>query len=157
MKLGDVVTARGPLGTFRIRSPLSTPLLFVARGTGFAPIKAMIEQQLKLAPDRDMLLFWGVTDTGDFYDLEELTAWAASDAHFRATMTARSDSIGFRAPVGVKFHKGTVYEALAESGLYLGSRDAYVAGPSKTVAAVVEALLKKGAPLEHVLVDSYGL
>ena len=103
MKLGDVGTARGPLVTFRIRSPLSTPLLFVARGTGFAPIKAMIEQQLTLAPDREMLLYWGVTDTGDFYDLEELTVWAASDPHFRATLTARHDSLGFRAPVGVRF------------------------------------------------------
>jgi NAD(P)H-flavin reductase len=104
-----------------------------------------------------MLLFWGVTDTGDFYDLENLTAWAASDPHFRATLTARNDSLGFRAPVGVKFHTGTVYQALAESELDLVSRDAYVAGPSKTVAAVVEALLKKGVPLEHILVDSYGL
>ena len=157
MKMGDVVTARGPLGTFRIRSPLTTPLLFVARGTGFAPIKAMIEQQLRLNPAREMLLFWGVTDTGDFYDLEELTAWAASDSHFRATLTARHDSLGFRAPVGLRFHKGTVYEALVESELDIRLRDAYVAGPSKTVAAVVEVLLKKGVPLEHVLVDSYGI
>jgi len=117
----------------------------------------MIEQQIKLAPTREMLLFWGVTDTDDFYDLEELTAWAASDPHFRATLTARHDSLGFHAPVGVKFHMGTVYQALAESGLDLVSRDAYVAGPPKTVAAVVEALLKKGVTLEHVLVDSYGL
>jgi CDP-4-dehydro-6-deoxyglucose reductase len=157
MNVGDVVTARGPLGAFRIRSPLSTPLLFVARGPGFAPIKAMIEQQLKLDPARDMLLFWGVTDTGDFYDLEVLTAWAASDPRFRATLTARNDSLGFRAPAGVRFHKGTVYEALAESELNLVSRDGYVAGPSKTVAAIVEVLLKKGVPLEHILVDSYGV
>lgn len=88
------------------------PLLFVPRGTGFAPIKAMIEQQLILDPNRDMLLFWGVTDTGDFYDLEELTAWAVSDQHFRATLTARHDSLGFRAPTGVSFHLGTVYETL---------------------------------------------
>ena len=157
MKVGDVVTARGPLGAFRIRSPLSTPLLFVTRGTGFAPIKAMIEQQLKLDPNRDMVLFWGVTATDDFYDLEDLTVWAVSDPRFQVTLTARSDSLGFRAPAGMRFQKGTVYEALAESELDLRSRDAYVAGPSKTVAAVVRALLKKGMPLEHILVDSYGI
>jgi NAD(P)H-flavin reductase len=151
------LAARGSLGAFRIRSPLSTPLLFVARGTGFAPIKAMIEQQLTLASDREMVLFWGVTDTNDFYDLEDLTAWAASDPRFWATLTARHDSLGFRAPVGLRFHKGTVYEALVESELDIRLRDAYVAGPSKTVAVVVEVLLKKGVPLEHVLVDSYGI
>jgi NAD(P)H-flavin reductase len=41
-------------------------------------------------------------------------------------------------------HMGTVYQALAENELDLRSRDAYVAGPAKTVAAVVEVLLKKG-------------
>ncbi len=156
MKVGDVVTARGPLGAFRIRSPLSTPLLFVARGTGFSPIKAMIEQQLKLDPNRDMALFWGVTDSGDFYDLEDLRAWAASDPHFQATLTARNDSSGLCMPAGVAFRPGTVYDALAASELNLATRDAYVAGPSKTVGAVVEVLLKKGMSSDHILVDSYG-
>jgi NAD(P)H-flavin reductase len=41
-------------------------------------------------------------------------------------------------------HMGTVYQALAENELDLRLRDAYVAGPAKTVAAVVEVLLKKG-------------
>ncbi|MEX2490590.1 MAG: FAD-binding oxidoreductase [Nitrospirales bacterium] len=157
MKVGDVVTARGPLGAFRIRSPLSTPLLFVARGTGFAPIKAMIEHQLTLAPDRDIALFWGVTDTNDFYELEQISSWAASDRNFHATLTARCVASEFQAPAGVAFQAGTVYEILAASCLDLGGRDAYVAGPSKTVNAVVEALLKKGLSRERILVDSYGL
>lgn len=157
MKAGDVVTARGPLGAFRIRSPLSTPLLFVARGTGFAPIKAMIEQQLRLDRNRDMVLFWGVTDTADFYDLDALKTWVATDPHFQATLTARSDSSGLRVPVGVTFRTGTVYEALAASNLDLAGRDSYVAGPAKTVAAVVEVLVKKGVSSDHILVDSYGV
>ncbi len=54
-------------------------------------------------------------------------------------------------------HMGTVYQALAENELDLRSRGAYVAGPAKTVAAVVEVLLKKGVSSEHILVDSYGV
>ncbi len=76
MEVGDVLTVRGPLGHFVIRSPLDRPLLLVARGTGFAPIKAMIEQQLQLTPRRDLILFWGVTDTDDFYELDLLQRWA---------------------------------------------------------------------------------
>jgi CDP-4-dehydro-6-deoxyglucose reductase len=44
MKAGDSVRVRGPLGSFTMRSPVDRPLLFVAGGTGFAPIEALIER-----------------------------------------------------------------------------------------------------------------
>ena len=65
--VGDVVAARGPLGSFTMRSPGGRPVVFVARGTGFAPIKALLEQQVEMFSDREMVLFWGVTSSEDFY------------------------------------------------------------------------------------------
>ncbi len=58
LHFGSTVEARGPLGRFPIHSEPDTPLVFVGGGTGFAPIKAMMEQQLTLDPHRDMVLFW---------------------------------------------------------------------------------------------------
>jgi len=156
MRVGDVLDGRGPLGNFCVRSPIDTPLLFVARGVGFAPIKAMIEQQLKLVPDRDIALFWGVTDTSDFYHLNDLQTWATSNANFYCVLTARADLVGFKAPIGVIFQLGTVYNALATSLIDLSMRDAYVAGPRKTVQAVVDVLVRKGIPRDRILVDAYG-
>ena len=57
-------------------------------------------------------------------DARPSTRRPASDPLFRATLKARHDFLGFRAPVGVRFHIGTVYQALAESELDLGPRDA---------------------------------
>lgn len=156
MKVGDVLTVRGPLGHFVVRSPLDKPLLFVARGTGFAPIKAMIEQQLKLSPERDLALFWGVTDTSDLYELDLLASWAKHNPNFHGVLTARTGSAGFTAPPGLAFRPGTCYDALAASSLHVANRDVYVAGPRKTVQAVLNVLLQKGVPRERILVDSFG-
>ncbi|MCA1776991.1 MAG: 4Fe-4S dicluster domain-containing protein [Loktanella sp.] len=55
MRVGDKLRARGPLGAFTLRSAPDVPLLFVAGGTGFAPIHALVEQQARFQPARDMV------------------------------------------------------------------------------------------------------
>jgi len=156
MREGDILRARGPLGAFRVSSPVDVPLLFVARGTGFAPIKAMIEQQLLLTPVRDIVLFWGVTDSDDFYALDVLVSWASAAIGFTAVLTARHVEADFRAPAGVEIEAGTVYDAIGRTSLPLLGRDAYVAGPGKTVNLVVRALKEKGLDPGRISVDAYG-
>ncbi|MEX0828604.1 MAG: FAD-binding oxidoreductase [Haliea sp.] len=56
MKVGDQLQARGPLGNFTLRSVPDVPLLFIAGGTGLAPVLALLEQQVQLFPERDMVL-----------------------------------------------------------------------------------------------------
>jgi CDP-4-dehydro-6-deoxyglucose reductase len=156
MREGDVLRARGPLGVFRVSSPVDVPLLFVARGTGFAPIKAMIEQQLLLTPDRDIVLFWGVTDSEDFYEFDVIADWASTAPGFAAVLTARHMARDFRAPEGVAIEEGTVYDAIARTTFSLAARDAYVAGPRKTVNLVVRTLRDKGLEQDRIQVDTYG-
>lgn len=155
-KAGEVLTARGPVGHFRLHSALKTPLLFIARGTGFAPIKAMIEQVLALKSNRDIILFWGVTDTADFYELDLLEHWIAENPSFHCTLTARTTQAGFHPPTGAAFESGTVYAALAKSGERLVDRDVYMAGPIKTMQESLRTLAALGMPREQMLADSYG-
>jgi CDP-4-dehydro-6-deoxyglucose reductase len=155
-KVGEVVTARGPLGAFTMRSPSDRPLVFVARGTGFAPIKALIEQQLSLMPQRPMQVFWGATSSGDFYALDVIAEWLHTNPHLRCTLVARSFDEGFSAPKGVVTATGRVSEAVAASGLDLSSHDAYVAGPRHTIVDCVAALQRRGVVLDRIFVDSYG-
>jgi len=155
-KVGDQITARGPIGNFRLRSARETPLAFVARGTGFAPIKAMIEQVLAIEPGRDIQLFWGVTDTSDFYQLDLLERWMAANPGLRCTLTARTTRPGFTVPSGAKFIEGTVYSALDQSAEALTNRDVYMAGPTKTMHESLRVLAGKGIARERILVDAYG-
>jgi CDP-4-dehydro-6-deoxyglucose reductase len=153
--VGDVVTTRGPAGAFTMRSPGDRPLVFVARGTGFAPIKAIMEQQLQMFPERPMALFWGVTESEDFYAIETLEQWLRQDPNLHMTLVARRFD-GFRAPDGSATVSGRVSDAVASSGLDLAGYDAYVAGPRHTVVDVVAALQQRGVQLDRILADSYG-
>jgi CDP-4-dehydro-6-deoxyglucose reductase len=154
--VGDVVAARGPLGSFTMRSPGGRPVAFVARGTGFAPIKALLEQQVELFPDRQMVLFWGATSSDDFYELGHLTELLTSAPNLSVTLVARRYSPSFVAPPHVAIATGRVSDAVAASGLDLASSDAYVAGPRLTVVDCVASLAGLGVDRSRIFVDSYG-
>ena len=156
-KVGDVVTARGPLGAFTMRSAPDQPLVFVARGTGFAPLKALIEQQLAMFPAREMHLFWGATTSADFYDLDAISAWLEADPNLRCTLVARSFDAGFVVPPGARTTLGRVSDEIAASGLDLSGFDAYVAGPRITVRDSIAALGALGVAADRIYADSYGV
>ena len=156
-KVGDVVTARGPLGAFTMRSAPDRPLVFVARGTGFAPLKALIEQQLAMFPKREMHLFWGATASADFYDLDAIADWLRTDPNLRVTLVARSLDAGAVLPDGAEVRVGRVSDAVAASGLDLSGFDAYVAGPRVTVRDSVSALEGRGVATDRIFADSYGV
>ncbi|MCQ2036328.1 FAD-binding oxidoreductase [Stutzerimonas kunmingensis] len=157
MKVGDHVHARGPLGTFTMRSPIDRPLLFIAGGTGFAPIEALIEQQLKLSPQRDMVLVWGVGDARDFYALDTLEDWSLADKNLRILLAAQRGLDTYTLPAGITTITNSVIDALHAPGLALAGRDAYVAGPPVMMPAVVAALAQEGIDHERIRVDSFGL
>jgi len=58
MKERDILRFEGPLGTFFLREESDKPIVFVASGTGFAPIKAVIEHALHQGIERQMTLYW---------------------------------------------------------------------------------------------------
>jgi len=67
MKERDILRMEGPLGTFFLREESAKPIVFVASGTGFAPIKAMIESALFKGVRRPMTLYWGGRRPKDLY------------------------------------------------------------------------------------------
>ena len=108
LKPGDAVQARGPLGHFTLSSEPATPLVFVAGGTGFAPVKAMIEQQLSLDPKREMLLFWGVGVREDIYETDAIAGWAQRDASLRITVAVDHGPLPDGLPAGIEAVSGGV-------------------------------------------------
>jgi CDP-4-dehydro-6-deoxyglucose reductase len=156
MKEGDLVQARGPLGAFTMRSPHDRPLLFVAGGAGFAPVKALIERQLELDRQRDMLLVWGVPDLSDFYGLDLLEAWNWQDTRLRIVLAAERGLGAFTTPAGITLVEGRVTDALRAGGGPLGGRDVYVAGSPAMIRSVLEVLRGAGIPADRIHVDSFG-
>jgi CDP-4-dehydro-6-deoxyglucose reductase, E3 len=71
MKERDILRFEGPFGIFFLREDSDKPIILLASGTGFAPIKAMVEHALHKQLGRPMSLYWGCRARADLY-LNEL-------------------------------------------------------------------------------------
>lgn len=74
LKEGDLLRFKGPLGNFKLRKS-KDPVIFVCTGTGFAPIKAILEEFTKNKDSRDIYLYWGNRLATDFYLLQQIDRW----------------------------------------------------------------------------------
>ncbi len=156
-RVGDLVVGRGPAGHFTMRSPLERPLIFVAGGTGFAPVKALIEQQFAEGHERRMLLVWGVSDAMDFYELDIIENWLDDHPLFDCTLAATSWPVQVHVPARASIFTGLVSDAIASCGLDLSDYDAYVAGPAVAIVNVAASLGERGVAHQRILADSFGL
>lgn len=75
MKERDILRFEGPLGTFFLREDSEKPIVFVASGTGFAPIKSIIEHALRKGISRPMTLYWGGRRPKDLYMNDLAKSW----------------------------------------------------------------------------------
>jgi CDP-4-dehydro-6-deoxyglucose reductase, E3 len=77
MKERDILRFEGPQGTFFLREDSAKPIVFVASGTGFAPIKSIIEHAIHKGIARPMTLYWGGRRPRDLYMHALAAGWAA--------------------------------------------------------------------------------
>jgi CDP-4-dehydro-6-deoxyglucose reductase, E3 len=75
LKEKDILRFEGPMGSFFLREDSKKPIIFVAAGTGFAPIKAIIEQMRLKQIDRSIHLYWGGRRSSDLYMDELCRLW----------------------------------------------------------------------------------
>src|SRR6266480_1586085 len=75
LKVRDLLRFEGPLGTFFLREESDKPIVMVASGTGFAPIKAMCESALERGMKRPITLYWGCRAKRDLYLLDMPASW----------------------------------------------------------------------------------
>jgi CDP-4-dehydro-6-deoxyglucose reductase len=67
MKEREILRFEGPLGTFFLREDSDRPVILLASGTGFAPIKAIVEHAIYKGIRRPMALYWGGRTRSDLY------------------------------------------------------------------------------------------
>ncbi|PHV07610.1 CDP-6-deoxy-delta-3,4-glucoseen reductase [Janthinobacterium sp. BJB412] len=83
MKERDILRFEGPLGTFFVREDSDKPMVLLASGTGFAPIKAIVEHLIHAKSERGMTLYWGGRRPQDLYMDALCRQWAAQLPNFR--------------------------------------------------------------------------
>jgi CDP-4-dehydro-6-deoxyglucose reductase len=75
LKVRDLLRFEGPLGSFYLREDSVKPIVMVASGTGFAPIKAICEHARDKKIARPITLYWGCRLKRDLYQLEVAQSW----------------------------------------------------------------------------------
>jgi len=83
MKERDILRFEGPLGTFFLREESAKPIVLLASGTGFAPVKALVEHMIHLKSERPVTLYWGGRRPQDLYMHELCEQWARELPWFR--------------------------------------------------------------------------
>lgn len=124
MKERDILRLQGPLGTFFLREESQKPIVFVASGTGFAPIKAIIEHAFYNSVKRPMVLYWGGRRPKDLYMNELPEKWAAEQPQFKYVPVI-SDGLPEDAWQG---RTGFVHRAVMEDFPDLSQHQVYACG-----------------------------
>lgn len=75
MKIREILRVEGPLGSFFLRDNIDRPIIFLASGTGFAPIQAIIERMMENGSTQTCVLYWGGRRPQDLYLDEKAKQW----------------------------------------------------------------------------------
>ena len=81
LKVRDILRFNGPHGGFYLREDSDKPMILLAGGTGFAPIKAIVEHAIAEKCQRPMYIYWGAKARVDLYQNSLPERWAAENAH----------------------------------------------------------------------------
>ena len=151
MKEGDEVRFEGPLGGFYLREESKRPIIFMGGGTGFAPLKGILEHAFAEGLDNPMALYWGARARADLY-LDALPAgWAAERENFAytAVLSAPGEGDEWRGPTG------HVPEAVVADHPDLSGYDLYMSGPPAMIEAAKQLFLAHGLPQDRLYSDAF--
>jgi CDP-4-dehydro-6-deoxyglucose reductase len=152
LKEKDILRFEGPLGSFFLREDSKKPIIFLAAGTGFAPIKSIIEQMQAKKIDRSIYLYWGGRRPSDLYLSDLCKTWEKEIPNFQY-IPVISDGLPEDAWQG---RTGFVHKAVIEDHPNLKDFQVYACGaPVMVNAARTDFSAKCQLPEEEFFADSF--
>ena len=146
-KANDLLRLNGPLGTFFLRNLAQLNLVFLATGTGIAPVKAMLESLAGMATEeapQSVTVFWGGRTTADLYfDVQGIT-----EGHQFVPVLSRSDTNWVGA-------KGYVQNAYLATKPDLGKAVVYACGSDAMIRSARASLLAAGLLETRFFADAF--
>ena len=150
MKERDILRIKGPLGTFFLREDSDKPIIFVASGTGFAPIKAIIEHALYVGIKRPMYFYWGARKLADLYMLDKAREWEARGIKFIPVLSEAAPEDQWQG------RSGYVHEAVMADYADLSGYQVYACGaPVVVEAAHRDYTTQRKLPNEEFFSDAF--
>lgn len=151
MKEKTMWRIRGPLGTFFLREDSDRPVILVGGGTGFAPIKGILEHAFATGFDKPMHLYWGVRARRDLY-LDELPRqWSREHGNFSYTPVLSEPMPGD----DWSGDTGYVTNAVIKRYPDLSGHDVYMSGPPVMVQAGHDLFTRHGLDSTRFFSDAF--
>ena len=152
MKERAILRFEGPLGTFYMREDGGKPIIFVAGGTGFAPIKAIVEHAFEIGLDNPMVLYWGARSRKDLYMPDLPVAWQKAHPNF-TYIPVLSEPLPGDAWQG---RTGFVHQAVLDDFADLSGYQVYACGaPAMTDIARATFVAERGLPEDEFYCDAF--
>ena len=152
MKARELLQIEMPLGSFFLREDSQRPLVLVATGTGFAPLKSMVLRLIERGSPRPVRLYWGGRTSSDLYQHELASQWAREHACISfIPVLSRPDGT---APWPAR--TGHVQQAVLHDLPDLSGHDVYACGSAAMVADAQRDFVELGGlPPEQFFADAF--
>jgi CDP-4-dehydro-6-deoxyglucose reductase len=152
IKEKDILRIEGPMGSFFLREESSKPMVFLASGTGFAPLKALLEHMQHCGITRPVTLYWGGRRPADLYMDDWLQAQCGAMPHVHYVPVV-SDALPEDAWQG---RTGFVHRAVLEDFADLSGHQVYACGAPVVVdSAKRDFCAQAGLPAEEFFADAF--
>ena len=151
LKERDILRFNGPHGSFYLRDDSSKPMILLAGGTGFAPIKAIVEHAIAEKCSRPIHIYWGAKARADLYLPDLPASWAATypNIHFVPVL---SEALASDAWTG---RSGLVHQAVTVDHPNLADFQVYACGSPGMIEAAKRDFMAAGLPEEEFFADIF--
>jgi CDP-4-dehydro-6-deoxyglucose reductase len=151
MKVRDILRFNGPHGTFYLREESAKPMILVAGGTGFAPIKAIVEHAIAEECQRPMFIYWGAKARVDLYQNALPERWAAEHPNITYVPVLSEPAAG-DAWTG---RSGFVHQAVLADFPDLSGYQVYACGAPVMIDVAKRDFIAQGLPEEELFADAF--
>lgn len=152
MKEKEILRMEGPFGSFFLREDSDKPIVLLASGTGFAPIKAILEHMEFKALARPTVLYWGCRSRADLY-LDDWAQAAAARLPWLRYVPVLSEP---KAEDGWSGRTGFVHQAVMADLPDLSGHQVYACGaPVMVESARRDFVAHCGLPDEEFYADAF--
>jgi CDP-4-dehydro-6-deoxyglucose reductase len=151
MKVKELLRLEGPLGSYYLREESERPIILIGGGTGFAPLKGMLEHAFRVKLDRPIHLFCGVRARRDLYMDDMVNEWLKRYSNLKYTPVLSEPAEGDN----WQGKTGFVHDAVIEQYPDLSGFDVYLSGPPPMIKAGMDAFYAHGLPESQIYSDSF--
>ncbi|MCE1181297.1 MAG: CDP-6-deoxy-delta-3,4-glucoseen reductase [Rhodocyclales bacterium] len=151
MKQKDILRFNGPHGGFFLREDSPKPIIFLAGGTGFAPIKSIVEHAIAENCQRPMAIYWGAKAKIDLYMNALPKQWAATHTHIQY-IPVLSEPASDDAWAG---RTGFVHQAVLADYPDLSGHQVYACGSPAMIEAAKRDFMAQGLPEDEFFADAF--